>query len=111
MTNDPVLIAYAVKRSASGKHPTWTRIGSAYPHETGAGLTVVLDAIPPDGRVILLERDQADDERLGTSARTATGFGGVAAQYLTFRKKCRLETTLTTYRLLQDRKVAIFISV
>lgn len=68
MTNDPVLIAYAVKRSASGKHPTWTRIGSAYPHETGAGLTVVLDAIPPDGRVILLERDQADDERLAREA-------------------------------------------
>jgi hypothetical protein len=64
MTIDPVLIAYAVKRSASGKHSSWTRIGSAYPHETGAGLTVILDAIPPDGRVILLERDQADDERL-----------------------------------------------
>lgn len=68
MTNDPVLIAYAVKRSASGKHPTWTRIGSAYPHETGAGLTVILDAIPPDGRVILLERGQADDERLAREA-------------------------------------------
>ena len=68
MTNDPVLIAYAVKRSASGKHPTWTRIGSAYPHETGAGLTVILDAIPPDGRVILLDRDQADDERLAREA-------------------------------------------
>ena len=68
MTNDPVLIAYAVKRSASGKHSTWTRIGSAYPHETGAGLTVILDAIPPDGRVILLERDQADDERLAREA-------------------------------------------
>jgi hypothetical protein len=68
MTNDPVLIAYAVKRSGSGKHPTWTRIGSAYPHETGAGLTVILDAIPPDGRVILLERDQADDDRLAQEA-------------------------------------------
>ena len=64
MTNDPVLIAYAVKRSTRGKKPIWTRIGKPYPHETGAGLTVILDAVPPDGRVILLERDQADDDRL-----------------------------------------------
>jgi hypothetical protein len=64
MTNDPVLIAYAVKRGGRGKKPIWTRIGQAYPHETGAGLTVVLDAIPPDGRVVLLERDETDDDRI-----------------------------------------------
>lgn len=64
MTNDPVLIAYAVKRSARGKRPIWTRIGQAYPHERGAGLTVVLDAVPTDGRIVLLERDDDDDERL-----------------------------------------------
>jgi hypothetical protein len=68
MTNDPVLIAYAVKRGGRGKKAIWTRIGQAYPHETGAGLTVVLDAIPPDGRVVLLERDDADDERLAREA-------------------------------------------
>ena len=64
MTNDPVLIAYAVKRSTSGNHPVWTRIGRAYPHDEGAGLTVILDAIPPDGRIILLERGEDDDDRL-----------------------------------------------
>ena len=64
MTNDPVLIAYAVKRSSKSKQPVWTRIGQAYPHDRGAGLTVVLDAIPPDGRIILLERDEDDDDRL-----------------------------------------------
>lgn len=63
-TNDPVLIAYAVKRPRSDKKPVWTRIGCAYPHETGNGLTVVLDAVPSDGRVILLERDEDDDARL-----------------------------------------------
>lgn len=54
MANDPVLIAYTVKRLEGGKS-AWTRIGAAFPHESGAGLTVVLDAAPLDGRIVLLE--------------------------------------------------------
>jgi len=54
--NDPVLIAYTVKRKPSGQS-AWTRIGAAYPHEAGAGLTVILDAAPIDGRIVLLEPD------------------------------------------------------
>lgn len=61
---DPVLIAYAVKRSTKDKRAVWTRIGAAYPHEQGAGLTILLDALPRDGRIILLERDDEDDARL-----------------------------------------------
>lgn len=68
VTDDPVLIAYAVKRSARSKKAAWTRISRAYPHETGAGLTIILDAVPADGRIILLERDEADDERLRRDA-------------------------------------------
>ncbi|MCK1281804.1 hypothetical protein IVB46_41975 [Bradyrhizobium sp. 61] len=68
MNDDPVLIAYAVKRSARSKKAAWTRIGRAYPHETGVGLTVILDAVPADGRIILLERDEADDDRLRREA-------------------------------------------
>lgn len=64
MTNDPVLIAYAVKRAPSSGKPVWARFGGAYPHDAGAGLTVVLDAMPFDGRVILLERTEEDDDRL-----------------------------------------------
>lgn len=64
MSNDPVLIAYAVKRGGSNNKPVWTRIGCAYPHETGNGLTVVLESVPIDGRVVLLERDEDDDARL-----------------------------------------------
>jgi hypothetical protein len=71
VTNDPVLIAYAVRRTKSNK-PVWTRIGCAYPHDTGAGLTVVLDALPADGRIVLLERDADDDDRiLREAARSA----------------------------------------
>ena len=52
--------AHRLRRQAQheDKNPVWTRIGKAYPHDAGAGLTLILDAIPPDGRVILLERDQ-----------------------------------------------------
>jgi hypothetical protein len=69
MTNDPVLIAYGAQRRQNGKRSWWTRIGHAYPHETGAGLTVVLDLMPLDGRIILLEPDQHDDKRLLQEAR------------------------------------------
>ncbi|MBX9864539.1 MAG: hypothetical protein K2Y42_17505 [Hyphomicrobium sp.] len=71
MTNDPVLIAYAAKRVGRSKKASWTRIGRAYPHDAGAGLTVILDAVPADGRIILLERDDADDERILREAARA----------------------------------------
>jgi hypothetical protein len=71
MTHDPVLIAYAVKRSARTKRTLWSRIGHAYPHETGAGLTVILDALPADGRIILLEPDADDDARILRDAMKA----------------------------------------
>lgn len=58
--NDPVLIAYSVKKTSGGKS-IWTKIGAAYPHEQGAGLTVVLDAMPLGRRIILLEPDDDAD--------------------------------------------------
>ena len=64
MTNDPVLFAYTVKRNATTGRSFWTRIGRAYPHDVGAGLTVILDALPRDGRIVLLELDEADHERI-----------------------------------------------
>jgi hypothetical protein len=54
MTNDPVLIAYTVK-DQRGKKSIWRRIGVAFPHDKGAGLTVLLDALPMDGRIVLVE--------------------------------------------------------
>ena len=64
MSNDPVLIAWSAKRKKDGKGSSWYRIGRAYPHSKGSGLTVVLDAWPLNGRVVLLELDEKDDERL-----------------------------------------------
>ena len=63
--SDPVLFAYSlVKRLPSGQG-VWNRIGRVYPHETGAGLTVVLDVLPKDGRIVLLEPSGDDDLELG----------------------------------------------
>lgn len=69
MSSDPVLIAYGVKKSKDGKRNFWKRIGEAYPHRDGAGLTVQLNVLPLDGRIILLERDAADDRRLEAEAK------------------------------------------
>ncbi len=56
MTNDPVLIAYTVK-DRPGKKSVWRRIGVAFPHDRGAGLTVLINALPLkfDGRIVLVE--------------------------------------------------------
>lgn len=69
MASDPVLIAYGVRKTTNAKRNIWRRIGEAFPHEEGAGLTVVLNALPPDGRIILIEPDAADDKRLDREAR------------------------------------------
>jgi hypothetical protein len=76
MTNDPVLIAYAARRSPKTKRVQYTRIGRAYPHDTGAGLTLILDALPisfNDTHIVLLELDEADDRRLLAEARRREG--------------------------------------
>src|SRR5262249_5338247 len=46
-----VLIAYTVKDRTPGRS-AWRRIGVAFPHDRGAGLT---DALPIDGRIVLVE--------------------------------------------------------
>lgn len=73
MSNDPVLIAYGIKQRSTGGRAHWQRIGDAFPHDSGAGLTIVLDAVPLDGRIILLERDAADDARLQREAERLSG--------------------------------------
>lgn len=68
MVVDPVLIAYAVQRRGQSGRTFWRRIGEAYPNNSGAGLTVILDVLPADGRIVLLERDEGDDRRLAARA-------------------------------------------
>jgi hypothetical protein len=70
MANDPVLIAYVVNRRRSGKGVNYERIGRAYPHDKGEGLTIIFDAWPLKPRpIILLELDEDDDRRLLAQAK------------------------------------------
>jgi len=60
MSNEkPTLIAYSV-REREGQKAIWTRIGAAWPHGKGTGLTVQLDALPIGDRIVLRE-PKADD--------------------------------------------------
>jgi len=47
----PVYLAHTVRKV--GKESYWTKIGAVFPHGDGSGLTLILDALPIDGRVVL----------------------------------------------------------
>ena len=54
--NKPALIAYSVKDARDAEQKAiWTRIGAAWPHENGPGYSIRLDALPIDGRIVLVE--------------------------------------------------------
>ncbi|MDN3277838.1 hypothetical protein QWJ07_26480 [Frankia sp. RB7] len=55
MSMKPTLIAYAVKDRGEDKKAFWTRIGAAWPLKERAGYTIELDAVPVDGRIVLIE--------------------------------------------------------
>jgi hypothetical protein len=49
----PALIAYSIKLG-SDEQPIWTRIGAAWPHKKGPGFSIQLDALPLEGRIVLV---------------------------------------------------------
>ena len=56
MTNKkPTLIAYSIRERGKGKKAIWTRIGAAWPHGNGAGLSIQLEALPLGDRIVLTE--------------------------------------------------------
>jgi hypothetical protein len=62
MNKKPTLIAYAVRERGNKGRAIWTRIGAAWAHEKGAGLSVELDALPTDGRLVLIAPKSAEGE-------------------------------------------------
>jgi hypothetical protein len=58
-TTQPTLIAYSVKER-EGKQAIWTKIGAAFPHGKGKGLTIQLDALPLGDSIVL--REPKDDK-------------------------------------------------
>jgi hypothetical protein len=54
MSKKPTLIAYSI-REREGQKAVWTRIGAAWPHGTGNGLSIQLEALPIGDRIVLTE--------------------------------------------------------
>ena len=55
MSKKPTLIAYTVRQRGKTQSPTWTRVGAAWPHGSGTGFSIELEAYPVNGRLVLLE--------------------------------------------------------
>ena len=54
MSNMPKYYVYAVKDRGKGKSAIWTRIGAAWPQSKADGLNVELEALPLDGKIVLM---------------------------------------------------------
>ena len=52
-TNKPAFHAYNVSEATEESKSHWTKIGAAWEHSKGEGLTITLDCIPLSGRIIL----------------------------------------------------------
>lgn len=50
----PNLIAYSVKLNEGDNNAIWTRIGAAWAHKKGPGFSIQLDALPLEGRIVLV---------------------------------------------------------
>jgi len=50
----PTYHAYTVRDAkAEGQKAFWTRIGAFFAHDDGEGGTLILEALPLDGRIVL----------------------------------------------------------
>ena len=61
MSNKPTFLAYTVKNRGRNQKAIWTRIGAAWSHSEGNGFSIELEALPIDGRIVLIE-PKADEE-------------------------------------------------
>jgi hypothetical protein len=53
MNKSPKYHAFVVKDRGEDQK-FWTRIGAAWEHSKGGGLNIELDALPLDGKIVLL---------------------------------------------------------
>jgi hypothetical protein len=60
----PVYIAYHVAEKGENKS-FWSRIGAAWDHEDGKGLTLQLDLLPVSGGRIVLRQPSENSEEKG----------------------------------------------
>ena len=70
-SNTPAFHAFTVRERENGKKAIWTRIGAAWAHKDGEGVTLELEALPLnfDGRLVLLPpKSGASDAQEGGAA-------------------------------------------
>jgi hypothetical protein len=60
MTNRPSFIAYAVRQRNDGEKAVWTAIGVAWPHKKDVGFNIELEAMPLEGRIVLMPPTEAE---------------------------------------------------
>jgi hypothetical protein len=73
MTNKPTHKVLAVTERPDGDNPPksyFTRIGAAWPIKNGSGLSLQLEALPLNGRLVLLEVGEDENVTDNTAART-----------------------------------------
>lgn len=64
MTNKPTHIVYHARAfEGEGGEPRsfWTRVGAAWENKDGKGLSLVLDLLPADGRLVVRTADVRND--------------------------------------------------
>jgi hypothetical protein len=58
MAKSPTHEAFMVTgEDANGQNGFWTRIGAGWQHGSGDGITVLLDAYPVNGEIVLRKRE------------------------------------------------------
>ena len=66
MENKPTHYAYhvtdRVQDGSEQKGGFWTKIGAAWPHRDGKGFNISIETIPLNGRLVLREREEREQE-------------------------------------------------
>jgi hypothetical protein len=62
MSKKPTLIAYRIRERGKGQKDIWTRIGAVWPHSSGTGFNIQLEALPMGDRIVLTE-PKADEPK------------------------------------------------
>lgn len=64
MAKSPTHEAFMVTgEDEKGQNGFWTRIGAGWQHGKGDGITVLLDAYPVNGKIVLRRREAKSDGR------------------------------------------------
>lgn len=51
--NKPAYLVYAVREGKDSDQSYWTKIGAAFAHNDGKGFSIVLEALPVDGKLTI----------------------------------------------------------